>query len=105
MLMKRRRSGSISEVIAGMNELAVSYGLPNGRYDALLSEEMDEFDALKWVTLSAQRETLLRLEDEKADATRARAAASDPFAGVYKLKRSAPVALTNSPAKLEKLAA
>jgi len=94
--MTKIRVATVEEATAKLDALARLHNLTNHCYDESASESIDGFDAMKWVTLCAQRDALREREKE----------ASLSFARIYQTAdRKASVPLTNQPGGLNKLAA
>jgi len=96
MAMTKIRVVSVEEATAKLDALARLHNLTNHCYDESASKSIEGFDAMKWVTLCAQRNALRQRESE----------ASLPFFRIYQTAHcTAPVSLTNQPGGLNKLAA
>jgi hypothetical protein len=101
MKLTKRRAVSVDEVMAKLGALARRYQIAGQAYDESASELMSEFDALKWVSLCAQRDAL----HQRETARRGHEIPSQ-FLGIYGTTVYSPtVSLENTYDGLNKLAA
>jgi hypothetical protein len=66
MIIKRRRLDSVEAVTAKLDVLARQSHVQPGCYDESAAHSMNEFDALKWTSLCAQRRALVARECQPA---------------------------------------
>jgi hypothetical protein len=103
MIITKRRAVSVEEVTKKLNSLAARYRLSRHCYDESASEEMSEFDAIKWVSLCSQRLVLQKRENEIPCRTWE---VSRQIIGIYGASRpSSSVLLENTNEGLVRLAA
>jgi len=67
MIITRRRVVSVEDATTKLDALARRHGIENPRYDESEADSMSEFDALKWISLCAQRNALQQRKSENAD--------------------------------------
>ena len=66
MKITKRSVVSVEGATARLDVLAHRYEIVSPRYDEAESDQMSEFDALKWTSLCAQRAALKQREREAA---------------------------------------
>jgi hypothetical protein len=106
VFIKTRNLGSVDDLTAELNMLARAYGIQGYSYDESAAQVMSEFDALRWVTLCAQRVALRHREYDAMCGDCEFPQVPSRFLGIYETKHSAePVSLENAEESLSEIAA
>jgi hypothetical protein len=97
---------SVEQATKALDGLASTYGIQGHYYDESAASVMNEFDALKWVTLCSQRAALKQREDETVLKKWKFLEVPPRFLGIYETTYLCePVSLENTDESLSELAA